>query len=1306
MLIWGSAFELSTGGRYSPNMSTGDTCTASAPTNLTLGVSGAFSAGSCSADPQTIYDWSFGDGSQHSFEQSPSHAYAGVGTYSWSLTVSRPGDLPCVRRGTIVVGDASHYCITSAVSPVGIGEVRLDPPGGCYAPGTSVTATGVPTPSSALVPACTFSAWSGDAGGSQNPLAVALHSDRTINAVFACQQPSLHGSIVIEESLPLQTAQPWPLKGSSVIDIKVTATPTGGGPPACTIRGTASSNCGAVDLSTATYQMTDLPPGDYTLDVRLTYREQVSDSRQFSEDPHCYLIPNNPDPRCAPLGCAAALLSKTTRLTLPRSGDGSLSVPRGTPYDIRFPPPIAMVHGIRSCYDMWSCGDTARGDCDANWDNFARSKGFITITPSYPWQVRVSNNWDALATSVAAQVTSNLRGLVGRPYDGSFPTWYYIAHSQGGLVGRVLTSGSLGTIPLTRSLRKLYLLGTPNSGTNVIGSFLAYAYPFPLLQPGSILYLTPDPIRSDFNRDFPCFGPPSRCDAAKPVTVFAGGFLVPLPCAPGPGIQCYIPAHNDGVVHVDSVRKILKRVHIEIPASPGSTPSIDGDFDIQQGDEFIGREVPYKHIQLCTPTTHQTILDSFILPELQAGTSLAAAAPQSVDDDGTEPLGIPIRQIEDAMESVGPLVVRNYPFSVGATDLLTVEVEISSGDAGVVLSGPDGSPVDFTVFPPTAGYETSSSGARSFVLFSPTSGVWSVRVSGGPDGAVVKVGASERSPAGLDASSGTPTIPVGSTMRLTARWTTDGPPVGSPQIQAAVTNEGGSPVATVDLYDDGLHGDGEANDGLFAAATPALADPGRYTIRFLGTGTFLGYPLARVVLAQTDVIPVASSFTGEFEFGDYDSDVDGLFDTLSMTSEVSVIAGRYLVRADLQDAAGYPVASGSTVLDASLAGAYPVTILFDMSSSRCGQYGGHFLVRNLTLLDAGTLAVKSQWTNAVSTPTYDSALFRCQAGSAGPHLGGITPPALFPGNSGSLVLVGSGFLDGMHADFGSGITVTQITRTEPGVAVARLTVSVGASPGPRDVVVTNPDGRGAIAQAAFLVAADQPPVVALNNVTDGQVISEPVARVSASAADDRGIQRVNFLVDGGLMASDTTFPYEFVWDTTSTSPGTHVIAAIAYDTIWLSATAAVTVVVGCAGAPAEVGATLQVTKEAGVTHLRWNDASGGHFCAYRGRIMAGGAWAYNQSCLNGPLAAMEATDPLRPPVGAAFFYLVTRRDPCGESSAGRDSSGAPTPNPSACPASGIDSDGDGITDGVDNCPFTFNPLQEDTDGDGIGDACE
>jgi hypothetical protein len=40
------------------------------------------------------------------------------------------------------------------------------------------------------------------------------------------------------------------------------------------------------------------------------------------------------------------------------------------------------------------------------------------------------------------------------------------------------------------------------------------------------------------------------------------------------------------------------------------------------------------------------------------------------------------------------------------------------------------------------------------------------------------------------------------------------------------------------------------------------------------------------------------------------------------------------------------------------------------------------------------------------------------------------------------------------------------------------------------------------------------------------------------------------------------------------------------------------------------------------------------------------------------------------------------------------------------PPAASDQDGDTIPDASDNCPFDFNPGQTDTDGDGLGDACD
>jgi hypothetical protein len=114
----------------------------------------------------------------------------------------------------------------------------------------------------------------------------------------------------------------------------------------------------------------------------------------------------------------------------------------------------------------------------------------------------------------------------------------------------------------------------------------------------------------------------------------------------------------------------------------------------------------------------------------------------------------------------------------------------------------------------------------------------------------------------------------------------------------------------------------------------------------------------------------------------------------------------------------------------------------------------------------------------------------------------------------------------------------------------------------RDVTVTNPDGRSATATGAFTVATDQPPSVFINNVSDQQQISGFVT-VSATATDDVGIQKVEFYVDETLAGMDTSFPYQFVWDTSALPNGTHTLAAKAYDTINQNATSQINVLLSC-----------------------------------------------------------------------------------------------------------------------------------------------
>lgn len=79
---------------------------------------------------------------------------------------------------------------------------------------------------------------------------------------------------------------------------------------------------------------------------------------------------------------------------------------------------------------------------------------------------------------------------------------------------------------------------------------------------------------------------------------------------------------------------------------------------------------------------------------------------------------------------------------------------------------------------------------------------------------------------------------------------------------------------------------------------------------------------------------------------------------------------------------------------------------------------------------------------------------------------------------------------------------------------------------------------------------DTPPVVSVTAPAEGATVSSTVD-VSATATDDKGVTQVQFYVDTALIGTDTNGSdgWTASWNTTSAANGTHVVKAVATDTI-------------------------------------------------------------------------------------------------------------------------------------------------------------
>ena len=104
-------------------------------------------------------------------------------------------------------------------------------------------------------------------------------------------------------------------------------------------------------------------------------------------------------------------------------------------------------------------------------------------------------------------------------------------------------------------------------------------------------------------------------------------------------------------------------------------------------------------------------------------------------------------------------------------------------------------------------------------------------------------------------------------------------------------------------------------------------------------------------------------------------------------------------------------------------------------------------------------------------------------------------------------------------------------------------------------------GNGSVNRIGFTAAGDNiAPTVAITSPANGATVPRKSnVTITATASDNVGVTRVDFLVNGALQCSDTVAPYSCVWRTPGAPNKTHQLQARAFDAAGNSATASVQV---------------------------------------------------------------------------------------------------------------------------------------------------
>ena len=470
-----------------------------------------------------------------------------------------------------------------------------------------------------------------------------------------------------------------------------------------------------------------------------------------------------------------------------------------------------------------------------------------------------------------------------------------VAHSMGGLVSRFYVTGH-------SDVKNLIMIGTPNDGSGWAYGFLWIPWWHP-----AIKELTQDWIHRNYNK---------RVHYNPTVTYYA--IAGKLPGLPG-----------DGMVSVDSVK-----------ACPNLT--------------YLG-SVNCIHIA----ETRNRAIYEMIRPLLgyitQESKSSIKSTQRLLSDNLT-----------DAQET--PLIIGIINQNETVANTITIDQAANAtfinywleGDLNMTLTTPDGKIID-----PTVAANESSINYTDFrvdpilkytyyTVENPLFGDWTITINAtnvSINGTNYVMQALLQSNLTMAVSTNKDWYQPNETIEITATILDNSVPIIGADVTAEIRNPDYA-LNTISLFDDGLHNDSQANDGIYSNIYTNASLGGYYDISVTADGVNLhGNNFSRRVVDAFIVSSDAAELTDNYSGHGTNTDGDGLYNYLTLDTEVNVTtAGNFTLNGGLYDGEGDEITwvSNLTYLHSGIQ-----TIQLNFDGFAIGEHrkNGPYAVKSLFLFD-------------------------------------------------------------------------------------------------------------------------------------------------------------------------------------------------------------------------------------------------------------------------------------------------------------------------------------------------------------------